>query len=85
MFLDGFLELLDGILRELDFFVDLLGLKINFFKIKFVWIGSKKFLKEVFYYLRWKLEWGNNIFDLLGIKFFINFIEMIDLNYNLIF
>lgn len=42
---------MDGILREFDYFVCIFGLKINFFKIKMVWIGSKKFLKEVFYYL----------------------------------
>lgn len=47
-----------------------------------VWIGSKKFLKEIFYYLRWKFDWNNINFDLLGIKFLINLDDMINLNYN---
>lgn len=72
---------MDGILRVLDYFVDFLGLKINYIKIKMVWIGSKKFLREVFYYIRWKLNWNNLIFDLLGIKFFVILDEMFSFNY----
>lgn len=40
---------------------------------------------EVFHHSRWKLEWKNNTFDLLRIKFSINLTEMIDLNYKPIF
>lgn len=47
-----------------------------------VWIGSKKFSKETFHHSRWKLDWNNTNFDLLGIKFSVNLDDMINLNYN---
>ena len=71
----------DGILRVLDYFAHISGLKINFSKTKMVWIGGKKFSKEVFHHSRWKLSWDNCIFDLLGIKFSVNLEEIEDLNY----
>lgn len=46
-----------------------------------VWIGSKKFSKDVFHHSRWKLTWNNTTFDLLGIKFSVNLHEMPELNY----
>lgn len=79
---DGSPLTLDGILRELDFFENISGLKINFQKTKMVWIGSKKFSKDVFHHTRWKLDWNNTAFDLLGIKFSINLEEMSELNYS---
>lgn len=81
-FTNGSPETLDGILRELDFFADISGLNINFSKTEMVWIGSKKFSKETFHYSRWKLDWNNTNFDLLGIKFSVNLDDMINLNYN---
>lgn len=47
-----------------------------------VWIGSKKLSKDVFHHTRWKLDWNNTAFDLLGIKFSINLEEMSELNYS---
>ena len=73
---------MDGIIRELEFFENISGLKINFQKTKMVWIGSEKFSSEVFHHTRWKLDWNNSYFDILGVKFSINLTEMIDLNYN---
>ena len=78
---DGSPGSMDGILRELDFFENISGLKINFQKTKMVWIGSKKISSEVFHHTRWKLDWNNSYFDILGVKFSINLTEMIDLNY----
>lgn len=72
---------MDGILRELDYFACIYGLKINFSKTKMVWIGSKKISKEVFHHSRWKLDWNNPTFDLLGVKFSVNLNEMVELNY----
>ena len=72
---------MDGIIRVLDYFAIISGLKINILKTKMVWIGSKKFSKEVFHHTRWKLDWNNRKFDLLGIKFCTDLHEMIDLNY----
>ena len=46
-----------------------------------VWIGNKKFSKEVFHLSRWKVSWDNGIFDLLGIKFPVNLEEIKDLSY----
>lgn len=62
-------------------FVSISGLRINFTKTKMVWIGSKKFSKDVFHHSRWKLTWNNTIFDLLGNKFSVNLQEMPELNY----
>lgn len=62
-------------------FASISGLRINFTKTKMVWIGSKKFSKDVFHHSRWKLTWNNTTFDLLGIKFSVNLQEMPELNY----
>lgn len=43
--MDGTPQSYDGILRVLDFFAQVSGLKINFTKTKMVWIGSKKIFK----------------------------------------
>ena len=67
---------------EIFFFENISGLKINFQKTKMVWIGSKKISSEVFHHTRWKLDWNNSYFDILGVKFSINLTEMIDLNNN---
>lgn len=79
--MDGTPQSYDGILRVLDFFAQVSGLKINFTKTKMVWIGSKKFSKDVFHHSRWKLSWNNLNFELLGIKFSVKLDEMEELNY----
>lgn len=78
---DGSPLTLDGILRELDFFENISGLKINFQKTKMIWIGSKQYSKDLYHHTRWKLDWNNTTFDLLGIKFSISLEEMSELNY----
>ena len=79
---DGSPQSIDGILRELDFFADISGLKINFSKTNMIWIGSKKFSKDVFHHSRWKLKWNNTNFEMLGIKFSVNLLEMTDINFS---
>ena len=59
---DGSPESMDGILRELDYFANLSGLKINIQKTKMIWIGSKKFSKDVYHHSRWKLDWNSTTF-----------------------
>lgn len=78
---DGLPQSMDGILRELDCFACISTLKIISPKLK--WYGSevKKISKEVFRHSRWKLDWKNPTFDLLGVKFSVNLNEMVELNY----
>jgi hypothetical protein len=78
---DGSPESMDGILRELDFFANISGLKINFSKTNMVWIGSKQFSKDVIHHSRWKMNWNNTNFEMLGIKFSVNLWEMTEINY----
>ena len=47
-----------------------------------IWIGSKKFSKEVFHHSRWNLDWQSTKFELLGGNFSLNLYEILDLNYN---
>ena len=48
-----------------------------------VWIGSKRFSKEVFHYSRWKLDWEVTSFILLGIHFTADLVDIVDIIYNL--
>jgi hypothetical protein len=81
--LDGSTSSMDGIIRVLDYFAIISGLRINFSKTKMISlrIGSKKLSKEVFHHTRWKFNWNNTTFHLLGIKFCIDLKEMVELNY----
>lgn len=76
---DGSPTSMDGILQNLDYFANIPGLKINFSNTKMIWIGSKKFSNEAFHHSRWKLDWKNNTFDMVG--FSVNLSDMVDLNY----
>lgn len=57
LFFDGTPESMNGILQEFDFFAYISGLIIHFLKAKIIWIEILFFLKEVFHYSKWKLEW----------------------------
>ena len=57
------------------------GLKINYTKSKVIWIGRKKFSKEVYHHKRWKLGWGDSEFTLLGIKFSTNLKDISEINF----
>ena len=56
------------------------GLKINKNKTRVIWIGSQKFSGETFNH-RFKLDWNQGSFTILGIKFSCNLDEIIDLNF----
>ena len=83
LILDGNKKSLVAALNVLETFGSISGLKINTDKTKLVWIGKKRFSKSELDVGR-KLEWGTNIFNLLGITFSINLDAMIELNYNFV-
>jgi hypothetical protein len=80
--LDGSPESLYSTLSVLDYYAHISGLKINYSKSKVIWIGKKKFSKDVYHHTRWKLEWGATTFTLLGINFSVNLEQIIELNYD---
>ena len=78
--LDGSEQSLEAALQTLSIFAKISGLKVNNSKTKAVWIGSKKFSGETFNH-RFKLDWNQNNFEILGIIFSCNLDTMIQLNY----
>ena len=68
IFLDGSEKSLEELLKELEYFALISGLKVNFDKTQLVWIGSKKF-DQTSIKTKWKLIWGKQTFKLLGINF----------------
>ena len=79
--LDGQKKSLVETMKTLRLFAFLSGLKINSSKTKAVWIVSKKFSGETFNH-RFKFEWNQKEFIILGICFSCNFKNnMIELNY----
>ena len=67
-------------METLSFFAHLSGLKNNTSKTKAIWIGAKKFSGETFNH-RYKFDWEQNNFTILGIIFSCNLEEMLDLNF----
>ena len=68
--LHGSPESLNNTLSILEYYANISGLKRNYAKTKVIWIGSKRFSKDVFHHTRWKLQWGTTQFNLLDIVFF---------------
>ena len=81
-FFDASSESLNNTMQVLDYYAAISGLKINYIKSKAIWIGSKKYSKDVYHHTRWKLEWGSNQFSLLGINFTLNLNEIIESNFD---
>ena len=79
--LDGSEDSLNEALNILKKFAIASGLKLNSTKTRAVWIGCKKFSGETFNH-RLKLDWNQNDFTILGIKFSCNLDTIIDINYN---
>ena len=82
LILDGSERSLSAALNTLEYFSTISGLHINSSKTKIIWIGFKKFSKDVFHHVRWNLSWGETKFELLGIHFSVNLQEMISLNFD---
>ena len=79
--LDGSEKSLNETLTALDIFAAASGLKVNASKTRAVWIGSQKFSGETFNH-RLKLDWTQNDFDILGIRFSCNLDTILEINYN---
>ena len=79
--LDGSQRSFDSTMSILHYYAELSGLRLNYSKTNVIWLGSKKFSKQVFHY-RYKLQWGATKFCLLGIKFNTNLKEMISENFD---
>ena len=80
IFLDGSEKSLNELLKELELFARMSGLKVNFDKTQLVWIGSKKFDQNSIK-TKWKLIWGKQTFKILGINFNTDLTKMIKENY----
>lgn len=80
IFLDGTEKSLQATIDTLSHFAHLSGLKINTSKTKAVWIGARKFSGETFNH-RYKFDWQQNNFTILGVKFSCNLENMLDLNF----
>ena len=80
IFLDGSEKSLNELLKELELFARMSGLKVNFDKTQLVWIGSKKFDQNSIK-TKWKLIWGKQTFKILGINFNTDLTKMIKKNY----
>ena len=80
VFLDGSEKSLKALLKELEYFARISGLKVNFDKTQLVWIGSKKFDQNSIK-TKWKLIWGKQTFKMLGINFNTDLTKMIKENY----
>ena len=80
MFFGGSEKSLNKMLKELEDFANISGLKINFEKTQFVWIGSKKFDTSSIK-TKWKLLWGKQTFKLLGININTDLAKMMEQNY----
>ena len=79
--LDGSEKSLNESLKELNKFAAASGLKVNASKTRAVWIGSMKFSRETFNH-RLKLDWTQNDFVILGIKFSCNIDTIPEINYD---
>ena len=80
--LNGSPETLYSTMTLLDYYSEISGLKINYTKSRAIWIGCKKYSKDVYHHTRWKLDWGPNQFMLLGINFTLNLEDILIYNFD---
>ena len=75
--LDGSEKSLYSALNTLEMLARFSGLKVNVDKSKLIWIGSKKRCR---YKLcnQWNLDWSETEFNLLGIKFDVDFEDIVE-------
>jgi exonuclease III len=78
--LDGSEISLNETLLTLQNFSNISGLKVNFDKTKIVWIGKKKFSSDSIK-TKWKLQWNQQQFQMLGIHFHVDLSKILELNY----
>ena len=80
LMLDGTEKSFKEAMSVLEMFARYSGLNPNYTKTKAIWIGSKKFSKDVHHH-RIKLDWTQENFTLLGIKFTLNLNDIVNINY----
>ena len=80
LILDGTTSSLQATLNTLEIFGTLSGLRMNTEKTQMVWIGKRKHCKEKLNVTK-GLVWGNDTFNLLGIKFSVDLDLVVNLNY----
>lgn len=80
MFLDGTEKSLKAALGLLFQFSKYSGLKPNFGKTKAIWIGSKSGSSE-FLCPNFKIQWTNEDFNVLGIKFNSSLTNITEINF----
>ena len=80
LMLDGTEKSFKEAMSVLELFARYSGLNLNYTKTKAIWIGSKKFSKDVYHH-RIKLDWTQENFTLLGIKFTLNLNDIVNINY----
>ena len=81
--LDGNQTSLSQCLDTMELFGECSGLKVNVEKTKAVWLGIKRFSKDVLLPEK-KLAWVfNEPFDILGITFFVETRQIVEYNYRI--
>ena len=81
--LDGTQTSLSQCLNTLELFGECSGLKVNIEKTKAVWLGSKRFSKDILLPEK-NLAWVfNEPFDILGITFFVETQQIVEYNYRM--
>ena len=79
--LDGSPKSLESTLKTLDLYANISVLQINYSKSQVIWIGRKTYSIEVFHHVRWKLKWGVDTFEMLGIKCLTDMKQITNINY----
>ena len=80
LILDGSQRSLEAALNTIEIFGTYSGLKMNTTKTKVIWIGDKKHSSEKLP-VSYKLEWGTDRFNLLGVLFSVDLEDIPALNY----
>ena len=82
LILDGSQRSLEAALNTIEIFGTYSGLKMNTTKTKVIWIGDKKHSSEKLP-VSYKLEWGTDRFNLLGVLFSVDLEDIPALTYSL--
>ena len=79
--LDGTDQSLNGTLNAIHDFLNFSGLNVNFDKTNVVWIGKNKYSSNTIK-TKWKLNWMQHSFKMLGINFDVDLSKIFQINYN---
>jgi len=79
--LDGTEQSLNETLTAIQDFSNISGLNVNFDKTNVVWIGKNKYSCYTIK-TKWKLNWMQHSFKMLGINFHVDLSKMVKINYD---